>query len=198
VTAAVTPPAADPDTGPRRRPRVVLYTSLAAGFLIAVLIAVLAASHPSANQSSPLIGKAAPAVSGPALNGGGSYSLAQYNGKWVLVNFSASWCVPCRQETPQLQKFTSQHKSQGDAVVLAVAFDPNDVSNLANYLRQNDVSWPTVNDPSAEVAFGVSQIPQSYLVDPEGTVVAKFFGTLTAAQVDSVIRKADSASGGRA
>jgi cytochrome c biogenesis protein CcmG/thiol:disulfide interchange protein DsbE len=173
---------------------VVLYTSLAAAFLIAALIAVLAASHPSGSQSSPLIGKPSPAVNGPALNGGGSYSLSQYAGKWVLVNFAASWCVPCRQETPQLQKFTTEHQARSDAVVLAVAFDPNDVSNLAAYFRQSHVDWPAVDDPSAEVAFGVSQIPQSYLVDPSGTVVAKFFGTLTAAQVDTVIRKADVAA----
>ena len=177
----------------RPRSRTVLYTSLGVAVVIAVFIAVLASAKPSTDRSSPLIGKAAPPVSGRALNGGGSYSLAQYGGKWVVVNFSASWCVPCREETPQLAKFTAEHARAADATVLAVAFDPSDVANLAAYFRQNHVAWPAVDDPSAEVAYGVSQIPQSYLVDPSGTVVAKFFGTLTAAQVDRVIQKATAA-----
>jgi hypothetical protein len=71
-----------------------------------------------------------------------------------------------------------------------VVFDPSDVAALAAYLRSSGTTWPAVDDPSAEVAYGVSQIPQSYLVDPQGTVVAKFFGALSASQVDRVMAKA--------
>lgn len=183
------PPAPGAD---RPRSRVVLWTSLGVAAVIAVLIAVLASAKPtsSGSNSSPLLGKPAPPVSGTALDGGGSYSLAQLSGQWVLVNFAASWCVPCRQETPQLQTFADQHAAQHTATVLGVAFDPSDVTNLAAYLRSAHTTWPTVDDPSAEVAYGVSQIPQSYLVDPQGTVVAKFFGALTAAQVDRVMARA--------
>jgi cytochrome c biogenesis protein CcmG/thiol:disulfide interchange protein DsbE len=170
----------------------VLYTSIGVAAVIGAFIAVLAAAQPSSNSTSPLIGKPAPAISGKALIGQASYTLTQFSGQWVLVNFSASWCVPCREETPQLQTFTDEHQQAGNAVVLAVAFDPTDVSNLAAYLRKSHATWPAVDDLSAEVAYGVSQIPQSYLVDPAGTVVAKFFGNLTAAQVDRVINKADS------
>jgi cytochrome c biogenesis protein CcmG, thiol:disulfide interchange protein DsbE len=189
---------ATPDEGadaaavPPRRSRVVMYTSIGVAVVIAVFIAVLAAASPSSSPTSPLIGKPAPAISGKALNGNASYTLAQFGGQWVLVNFSASWCVPCREETPQLQDFTNEHRVAGNGVVLAVAFDPTDVSNLAAYLRNSHATWPAVDDLSAEVAYGVSQIPQSYLVDPSGTVVAKFFGNLTAAQVDRVIDKASS------
>lgn len=183
-----------PSAGATERPRsrVVLWTSLGVAVVIAVLIAVLAAAKPSSSgrNSSPLVGKPAPAVSGPALNGGGTYSLSQFSGQWVLVNFAASWCVPCREETPQLQRFASEHAAGHTAVVLGVAFDPSDLSSLASYLRSAHTTWPAVNDPSAEVAYGVSQIPQSYLVDPQGTVVAKFFGALTTSQVDQVIAKA--------
>lgn len=186
MTASATTPTVAP------RSRVVLYTSLTIAVILGVFVAVLASARPSSDgqSSSPLIGKPAPSVSGPALNGGGSYSLSQFGGKWVVVNFSASWCVPCREETPQLQAFTTEHAAAGNAEVLAVAFDPSDVSNLAAYFRSSHATWPAVDDPSAEVAFGVSQIPQSYLVDPSGTVVAKFFGTITAAQVDKIIAKA--------
>jgi cytochrome c biogenesis protein CcmG/thiol:disulfide interchange protein DsbE len=181
--------------GSRPRSRVVLYTSIAVAVVVAVFVAVLAAAKPSdrAGSSSQLIGKPAPPVSGPSLSGGGDVSLAQFGGKWVLVNFAASWCVPCRQETPQLQAFAAQHAGagNGNAVVLGVAFDPADVSNLAAYLKSAHTTWPAVNDTAAEVAYGVSQIPESFLVDPSGTVVAKFGpGPVTSAQVDTVIHKA--------
>ena len=179
----------------RGRSRVVLYTSLAVAVVVAVLVAVLASSKSAGSgaASSPLVGKAAPAVSGPSLSGGGNYDLTQFRGKWVVVNFAASWCVPCRAETPQLQQFEQEHSASGNAVILGVAFDPNDVSSLASFLAKSKATWPAVNDPNAEVAYGVSAIPQSYLVDPQGTVVAKFFGGVTAAQLDGVIQKASPA-----
>lgn len=190
MTAPVLPasaPAPDTDGAPPRS-RVVLWSSLGVAAVVAVLIAVMASASPSSSSSSPLIGKPAPPVSGPSLVGSGVDSLAGLSGQWVLVNFAASWCVPCREETPQLQAFVTEHAARHDASVLTVAFDPADVAALASYLRSAHATWPAVDDPSAEVAYGVSQIPQSYLVDPQGTVVAKYFGSLTAAQVDKVIR----------
>ena len=179
----------------RRRSRVVLYTSLAVAALLAVLITLLASAKPSTDSvtASPLIGKAAPPVSGTSVTGTGSYTLSGYIGKWVLLNFSASWCVPCRDETPQLVAFQKQHAGAGgNATVLGVEFDPSDTANLAAFLASSHATWPAINDPSAEVAYGVTGIPESYLVDPAGIVVAKFFGGVTAAQVDKAISQASS------
>ncbi len=178
----------------RRRSRVVLYTSVAVAVLLAVLITLLASTKPSSNSvtASPLIGKAAPAVSGTSVTGTGRYTLSGYVGKWVLLNFSASWCVPCRDETPQLLAFQKQHAAAGNATVLGVEFDPSDTANLAAFLASSHATWPAISDPSAEVAYGVTGIPESYLIDPAGTVVAKFFGGVTAAQVDNAITQASS------
>ncbi len=185
-----------PAGGPQpRRSRTVLYTTLAVAAVLAVLIAVLAASKPVGHgaSSSPLVGRPAPPIAGPSLSGANRYSLSQYRGRWVLVNFSASWCVPCRQETPQLVRFENEHAATGDAVVLAVSFDPTDRAHLAEFLRSSGATWPAVNDPGAEVSYGVEGIPESYLVDPQGTVIAKFTGGVTAAQVNGVIKKASAA-----
>jgi cytochrome c biogenesis protein CcmG, thiol:disulfide interchange protein DsbE len=108
----------------------------------------------------------------------------------VLVNFAASWCVPCREETPQLKDFYAQHDSNQPDVVLAVAYDESDLGNLASFLRAQEASWPAVNDGQAVVEYGVSGIPESYLVDPEGTVVAKYLGGVTVKQINSVISRA--------
>jgi cytochrome c biogenesis protein CcmG/thiol:disulfide interchange protein DsbE len=107
----------------------------------------------------------------------------------VLVNFAASWCIPCRNETPQLKAFASSHAATGNAVILAVAFDEGDKANLAAYLESQKATWPAVDDPSAEIAYGVTGIPESYLIDPSGTVVAKYVGGITAAQVNGFIDK---------
>ncbi|HET9076415.1 MAG TPA: TlpA disulfide reductase family protein [Acidimicrobiales bacterium] len=191
------PPAAGtgPEEGTGGRSRAVLYSTLAVAVVLAVLIAVLAASKPASHgaASSPLVGNPAPPVAGPSLSGGATYSLSQFRGRWVLVNFSASWCEPCRQETPQLLRFENEHAATGNAVILAVSFDPQDKANLAAFLRSSHATWPAINDPGAEVAYGIQGIPESYLVDPQGTVVAKFTGGVTAAQVDGVIKQATGA-----
>jgi cytochrome c biogenesis protein CcmG/thiol:disulfide interchange protein DsbE len=171
------------------RSRVVLYSSMAVAVVVAILIALLASSHPSGTAGSPLVGHPAPPVGGPPLSGSGPYSLSGYGGKWVLVNFSASWCIPCRQETPQLVQFSAEHAAKGDAVVLAVSFDPTDKANLAAFLKSSHATWPAVDDPQAQVAYGVTGIPESYLVAPDGIVAAKFIGGVTASEIDSYIKK---------
>ena len=189
VLEPVEPPEGPPV--PRRKKRVVLWACVCVGVLAAALIAVLASSKTtsSASASSPLIGKPAPSLSGSALGGSGRYALPQFSGKWVLVNFAASWCIPCQQEMPQLRSFEQVHAASGDAVILTVAFDEGDKANLAAYLRSQRATWPAVDDPSAEIAFGVTGIPESFLVDPRGTVVAKYVGGITVGEVDGFINK---------
>jgi cytochrome c biogenesis protein CcmG, thiol:disulfide interchange protein DsbE len=175
----------------RRNGRLVLWISLSVAVVLAVLIAVLASSS-SAGQgvSSPLVGKPAPAISGTALGGSGQVSLAQFKGQWVLVNFAASWCIPCHEEMPQLKLFAQQHQSPPTAVIVTVADDESDVGSLRSYLRSAGATWPSVDDGQAVVDYGVGQIPESYLVDPSGRVVAKYFGGVVAATLDAFITQA--------
>ncbi len=175
----------------RARPgtRLVLWLSLGTAVVVAVLVAVLASSGPAGQSSakSPLIGKPAPSIRGRALSGGGTVSLSSFSGKWVLVNFAASWCVPCHQEMPQLLTFAGSHASNHDAVILTVAYDEGDVSNLASFLRSEHATWPAVDDGQAVVDYGLGGVPESYLVDPNGTVVAKYVGPVVASQLNAFI-----------
>ncbi len=176
--------------GPRRS-HVVLWSSVGVAVVFAVLIAILASSKPvgQGTASSPLIGRPAPIITGKVVTGAGQVSLSQFRGAWVLVNFSASWCTPCRQETPQLLAFSRDHPSS-TAVVLGVEYDQNDVGSLRSFLKSSAATWPVVNDSQADVDYGVNGIPESYLVDPQGTVVAKYIGGVTAVEVNSFIAKA--------
>jgi cytochrome c biogenesis protein CcmG/thiol:disulfide interchange protein DsbE len=178
-----------------RRRRLVLWISLGTAAAVAALVAVLATSGPAgqASAGSPLIGRKAPSISGPSVGlsarAGQTVQLSSLAGKWVLVNFAASWCVPCRQEMPQLVSFAGAHARAGDATVLTVEYDEGDVGGLTSWLRSAHASWPAVNDGQAVVDYGVSGIPESYLVDPEGTVVAKYVGGVVAAQLNAFIAK---------
>jgi cytochrome c biogenesis protein CcmG/thiol:disulfide interchange protein DsbE len=181
--------------GPRKqKSRVVMWVSIATAVVLAAFIAILASSKQNTlSVSSPLIGHTAPPISGPGINLPGAYQLSSYSGKWVLVNFAASWCSPCRSETPQLEKFEQEHASVGDAAVLTVEDDPGDRADLAAFLRQHKATWPAVQDADASVAYGVAGLPESYLVDPDGTVIAKYDGEVTAAGIDKVISEATTA-----
>jgi cytochrome c biogenesis protein CcmG/thiol:disulfide interchange protein DsbE len=182
---------------PRRRP--VLWASLAAGAVLAVLIAVFASSQPASEvvANSPLLGNTAPAISGAGL-AGGHYSLAQFRHEWVLVNFMATWCEPCQQEMPQLLKFAKQHAKAGDATVFTVVYDPTDVGALRTYLATRSARWPAVNDPAATVPYGVTGLPSSFLVAPDGIVYAYMPGGVTAAELDSYIQQGAAKGLGRA
>jgi cytochrome c biogenesis protein CcmG/thiol:disulfide interchange protein DsbE len=195
----VRPPAAPEPVGSRpprpRGRRMAIWLSAGAAVLAAVLIAVLASSGPSDEQlvNSPLLGKPAPELHGSAIVngpvGGGAVQLSTYRGKWVLVNFAASWCVPCAQEMPQLLLFARQHQASGNAAILTVADDPGDIGNLRHFLQERTVRWPAVDDADAPVDWGVGQLPDSYVVDPQGLVVAEVEGQVNAAQLDALIAK---------
>lgn len=178
----------------KRRP--VLWITVGLAVVLAVLIAVLASSGPASQVSaaSPLVGKSAPAIKGKAINAPGVVSLAQLSGKWVLVNFAASWCVPCQREMPQLTSFSKEHAAASDAVVLTVVYDEQNLGGLASFLRSWHATWPAVDDGAAVVNYGVGGLPESFLVDPVGTVVAKYVGEVNAAQLDSVIAGAAAAT----
>jgi cytochrome c biogenesis protein CcmG/thiol:disulfide interchange protein DsbE len=187
-----------PETAPvrsNRRRRLVLWISLGTAAAVAALVAVLATSGPAgqASAGSPLIGRKAPPISGPSVGqsvkAAQTVRLSSLAGKWVLVNFAASWCVPCRQEMPQLVSFAEGHARIGDATVLMVEYDEGDLGGLTSWLHSSHAIWPAVDDGQAVVDYGVSGIPESYLVDPQGTVVAKYVGGVVAAQLNTFIAR---------
>jgi cytochrome c biogenesis protein CcmG, thiol:disulfide interchange protein DsbE len=117
------------------------------------------------------VGDPAPEAELPRLDGGGGASIPDYRGEWVLVNFWASWCTPCRDEAPVLQKFYEQNRERG-LVVLGI--DTQDLSEDAlAFVREFRLTYPQLRDPDAdgplsEEEFGATGLPESYLIDPDG------------------------------
>jgi hypothetical protein len=96
---------------------------------------------------------------------------------------------------PQLLLFAKQHAAAHDATILTVAYDQNDIGNLRRFLQERSVTWPTVDESSAKITWGVGQLPQSFLVDPRGSVVAVVEGQADAADLDALITKYSPAAG---
>lgn len=179
-------------------PRTALVAVAVVAVLAALLVAVLATRDPSVERvtKSPLIGKLAPVIEVPTLDGG-TFDLANHRGRWVVVNFFATWCIPCLEEHPELAAFDQSHADVGDASVVSVLFDdePDDARKV---FAQRGGDWPVVidNEGSIGVAFGVARVPESFLVAPDGTVVARLVGGVTAAQLDRLLAQYEAAAGG--
>ena len=173
----------------RRRRPVAPLVALAVALVVAALVAVFARSQP-ANQRqahSPLVGGPAPLLAGPTTDGG-SFELASRRGRWVVVNFMASWCAPCREEQPELARFAARHATAGDAQVVAVVVD-DDPGAVDRFFAEYGGTWPRVLDPEgrAYADFGVVRVPETFVVDPDGIVRAKLNGSVTADSLDAIL-----------
>lgn len=103
---------------------------------------------------------------------------SQFGGKLLVLNFWASWCAPCIEETPSLNAFQQLFGSKG-VVVLGVSVDRNE-KLYHQFLSRFDVKFQTSRDPEADISaqYGTFQYPESYIIDQNGRVVEKIVGVL--------------------
>ncbi|HTQ69371.1 MAG TPA: TlpA disulfide reductase family protein [Solirubrobacteraceae bacterium] len=108
----------------------------------------------------------------PILGGDGKSSLAALRGKVVVLNFWASWCRPCEQEAPLLQR-TQARLHQMDGTVLGVA-DLDNTPDSRRFVRHYHLSYPNLRDTTGEFAhfYGTDQLPESFVIDRRGRIVA--------------------------
>ena len=127
-------------------------------------------------DSGLALGETVPSATLPTLPAGGEGSLEDYRGRWVLLNVWASWCVPCREESPALDRF--ERKNRDRIAVLGV--DTKDLnSDALAFLREFDITYPQLRDASGDYTdqeLKTTGVPESFLVDPEGKLVAHFPG----------------------
>ncbi len=121
--------------------------------------------------------------------------LSDYRGKWVLVNFWATWCPPCREEMPDLVKLYRAHKDR-DLVVIGIAMEDSP-GKVARYVRNHHIPYPIVLGDTrlAEEQIGtVEALPTSYLYDPTGRLRSYQQGTITRESVETYIKSRSSGS----
>jgi cytochrome c biogenesis protein CcmG/thiol:disulfide interchange protein DsbE len=149
---------------------------------------------------SPLKGKPAPTFTLEDLSGN-KVSLASYKGKAVLINFWATWCGPCKIETPWLVELRSQYASHGFEI-LGVSTDDLDRDDkqklsderkdIARSAQQLKISYPVLIDGAtlSTPYGGLDEMPTSFFVDRNGTVVAAQLGLTSRADIEANIKKA--------
>ena len=157
--------------------------------VFAVLLAVLAWFNfhkKERYEPTAMVGQSVPSVVLTDLDDGGSYDLrtlaAGYKGP-ILVNMFASWCVPCLSENPQLMAL----KARGVPIV-GIAWKDAD-KDTRNFLNQHDDPYVhTLSDPDGRmaVALGISGVPETFVVQPDGTISDKIPGPVVPQSVDSV------------
>jgi len=148
---------------------VSIRSSLAVLAVLAV-VGLLVYGLASQGSSGVALGDPAPDGPLPQLQGGGDGSLAEHRGQWVLVNFWASWCGPCKEEAPALEKFQQQ---RGGADFTVLGIDTRDLSGDGReFVRRYGLSYPQLRDGDGAAAhdYGTTGVPENFLIDPQGKV----------------------------
>jgi cytochrome c biogenesis protein CcmG/thiol:disulfide interchange protein DsbE len=161
-----------------------LITGLVAIFVVAAVAVSLATSGTGGSPPAPVAaGFTLDSLTAP----GQHITLSQYQGKPLIVNFWASWCEPCQQETPLLARwYTRQHGH-----VIIVGLDENDTAASAlQFAKAKGVSYPIGVDPqlAAANAYGVTGLPQTFFLNAQHRIVDHVLGAVTQADLDKGLR----------
>jgi thiol-disulfide isomerase/thioredoxin len=139
----------------------------------------------------PLAAAQAAAPKKPALQvttlDGARFDLAAERGKWVIVNFWATWCSPCIKEMPDISRFVA---GRNDVRAIGLAIGGEDVGDVQEFLGRHPVGYPIANVPieSPPKDFGAPKgLPTTFLIAPDGSVAKKFVGPVTADELGRAI-----------
>lgn len=175
-----------PISSPRR---TAVWTVLPVAVAMALFVLLLATREPGVDRDkeSSLAGELAPAIVAPT-TAGSTFDLDALRGRFVVVNFFSTTCIPCIVEHPELVEFHETHEPTGFAEVVSIAFDDG-ADNVRNFFSENGGEWPVIvadTGPLA-VSYGVTAVPESIVVADTGEVVRKLIGGVTKEGLESVI-----------
>lgn len=185
--------AADGPTG-GRSPRLAPIVVGMIAVLMAGLFVVLVKASPDsggASANSPLIGRPAPEATG-TLSDGTAFDLSRRKGSWVVLSFFDPTCVPCIREHPELVEFSEDQATLGtDGAELYSVITRGDQAEIEAFFAERGGDWPAVYSKADEfpVAFGVAQVPETWIIDPSGVVQLRLISEVTAEQLNSILRQ---------
>lgn len=168
--------------------RKVLIAGLAVAIpFVAVLVANL--GRDPHRVKSPLVGQPAPSFSLREVGNNRVVSLEAFRGKPVVLNFWATWCVPCYAEHPVLVR--SAATMSNSVQFLGVVYEDTE-EKIREFLRQNGASYPSLMDEGGKtaIAYGIYGVPETLFISPNGTIVAKVDGPLTVETLQLNLQKA--------
>lgn len=162
----------EPLVQPGRPRRAAIFVAVPIAVVLMLLVVVLVTRDSAADRAdfNPLVDKPAPAIVGTTSDGK-PFDLDHLRGKWVVVNFFATWCIPCQQEHPYLVSFDQRHSQAGDVQLISVVFQ-DAASAVSEFYAKNGGAWPVVDGDQGRMAldYSVVRVPDTYIIDPLGTV----------------------------
>ena len=183
--------------GEAPRSRTVLFAAVGVGAVMVLLVGLLLTSKRSDEtpSASRVLGQQAPALAGTPIQGE-PFDVGT-NDRWLLVNFFATWCVPCVQEHPQLRKFAEDTAEGGTAQVVSIAYD-DEADAVAEFFEEQGGDWTVLDSDDGRTAldWGVAKVPESFLVAPTGVVVERIQGGVVAADVEELIARYEAQAAG--
>ena len=175
--------ASDPLRETRRipiAPIVVAALAVFAGLLFWVLLS--ADGNRTATADTPLLDQPAPSAAG-TFDDGTPFDLSRRKGSWVVLNFFTHDCVPCIQEHPELIEFVDQQRTLGaDGAEFYSIVQTSTRDEVAAYFDEHGGDWPVVfdDDYDFQIEFGVVQVPETWIIDPNGIVRGRVIGEVEA------------------
>ncbi|MEO5678037.1 MAG: redoxin family protein, partial [Acidimicrobiales bacterium] len=126
------------------------------------------------------------------INGPEQVHLSDFRGRYVVLNFFASWCNPCKVEHPQLLSFQRQHAALGDATVVQVLYSDKPSAARDFFKERGDGGWPVLIDEEGQFAldYGVTGPPTSFLIDPQGFVLVSVKSAIDQAGLEDLLARA--------
>ena len=152
-------------------------------YIAAALVALCATTALAATAQKP-------ALTVTTLDGG-SFDLSRQSGKWVIVNYWATWCSPCLKELPDISAYVAAHKDKVAAIGLD--FEDSDKADIEKFLKTHPLSYPVaqvdIDNPPKD--FDTPKgLPNTYIIAPDGHVAKAFLGPITTKDIDGVIAAA--------
>lgn len=176
----------DPPPPPRRGVGAVAFAVLG---VFVIVIAVVGIALARSQQRQPTEG-AAPDFALPTLDGG-TFRLSEQRGKVVVLNFWASWCAPCREEAPALERMWREYSARyPDRIVFFGVSHADAPSDSQGFIDRYAITYPNAADTRGEVTgrlYRITGVPETFVIDADGQVVRFFFAAVTEAQLRPVL-----------
>ena len=184
----------DASGGGPGRGRLAPWIALAVAVAMIGLVVLLVNANPddgAPSADTPLLNQPAPEAVGE-LDDGTPFDLSRRKGSWVVLNFFQSDCVPCIQEHPELVEFVDQQRSLGPdgAEFYSIVFGDSR-PRVERFFEERGGDWPVVYSEGDSIpsAFGVSLVPETWIVDPQGVVRDRLISKVTADELSVLLQQ---------
>ncbi len=176
----------DPPPPPRRGVGAVAFAVLG---VFVIVIAVIGIALARSQQRQPTEG-AAPDFALTTLDGS-TFRLSEQRGRVVVLNFWASWCAPCREEAPALERLWREYSARyPDRIVFVGVSHADSPSDSQGFIDRYAITYPNAADTRGEVTgrlYRITGVPETFVIDADGQVVRFFFAAVTEAQLRPVL-----------